>query len=113
VIEDRFSTINPNDGSRSFTLTYRVYDQAKKTWEIAGTNAKQGSPWAPGTSWTGTNGDRFVVQTYGTGSNSLITRIRYYQVTPTHFLWRADGSVDGGKTWIRDYWKIEAQRSGS
>jgi|SRR5687767_5772895 len=113
IIEDKFSTINPNDGSRSFTLTYRVYDQAKKTWEIAGTNAKQGSPWAPGTSWMDAKGDRFVVQTYGTGPNSLITRIRYYQVKPNHFLWRADGSVDGGKTWIRDYWKIEAQRDGN
>ena len=110
VIEDKFSLINPNDGSRSFTLTYRVYDQARKTWEIAGVNAKQGSPWAPGVSWADARGDRYVVQTYGTGEGALITRIRYYQVTPNHFLWRADGSVDGGKTWITDYWKIEADR---
>ena len=110
VIEDEFSLINPNDGSRTLTLTYRVYNQARKTWEIAGTAAKQGSPWAPGVSW-GNGRDRFVVQTYGTGEGSLITRIRYYQVTADHFLWRADGSTDGGKTWIRDYWKIEANRA--
>ena len=109
VIEDEFSLINA-DGSRSLTLTYRVYNQARKTWEIAGVNAKQGSPWAPGVSWS--NGkDRFVVQTYGTGDDRLITRIRYYEVTPNHFLWRADGSTDGGKTWIRDFWKIEADRA--
>ena len=111
VIEDKFSTINPNDGSRSFTLTYRVYNQARKTWEIAGVNAKQGSPWAPGVSWADARGDRYVVQTYGTGEGALITRIRYYQVKPDHFLWRADGSLDGGKTWIADYWKIEARRT--
>lgn len=111
VIEDEFSLINPSDGSRSLTLTYRVYNQARKTWEIAGVSAKQGSPWAPGVSWSDARGDRYVVQTYGTGEGALITRIRYYQVTPNHFLWRADGSTDGGKTWIRDFWKIEADRA--
>jgi len=111
VIEDKFSLINPNDGSRSFTLTYRVYNPTRKTWEIAGTSVKQGSPWAPGVSWADARGDRYVVQTYGTGERALITRIRYYQVTPNHFLWRADGSTDGGKTWIRDFWKIEADRA--
>ena len=110
VIDDEFSLINPSDGSRSLTLTYRVYNQARKTWEIAGVSAKQGSPWAPGVSWSDARGDRYVVQTYGTGEGALITRIRYYQVTPNHFLWRADGSTDGGKTWIRDFWKIEADR---
>jgi len=110
VIEDEFSLINPNDGSRSLTLTYRVYNKARKTWEIAGVSAKNGSPWAPGVSWSDGR-DRFVVQTYGTGEKALITRIRYYAVTPDHFLWRADGSSDGGKTWIRDFWKIEATRT--
>jgi len=109
VIEDEFSLVNP-DGSRTLTLTYRVYNKARKTWEIAGVAAKQGSPWAPGVSWSDGK-DRFVVQTYGTGSDALITRIRYYAVTPDHFLWRADGSTDGGKTWIRDFWKIEANRA--
>ncbi len=51
VIEDEFSLVNPNDGSRSLTLTYRVYYKARKTWEIAGVSAKNGSPWAPGVSW--------------------------------------------------------------
>jgi hypothetical protein len=109
VIEDEFSLVNP-DGSRTLTLTYRVYNRARKTWEIAGVSAKQGSPWAPGVSWSDGK-DRFVVQTYGTGPDALITRIRYYAVTPDHFLWRADGSTDGGKTWMRDFWKIEANRA--
>jgi hypothetical protein len=110
VIEDEFSLINPTNGSRSLTLTYRVYNKARKTWEIAGVSAKEGSPWAPGVSWSDGR-DRFVVQTYGTGPDALITRIRYYNVTADHFLWRADGSTDGGKTWIRDFWKIEANRA--
>jgi hypothetical protein len=110
VIEDEFSLINPRTGARSLTLTYRVYSPTRKTWEIAGADVSQGSPWAPGVSWS--NGrDRFVVQTYGTGEDAFITRIRYYAVTADHFLWRADGSSDGGKTWIRDYWKIEANRA--
>jgi len=110
VIEDEFSLINSKDGGRSLTLTYRVYNPGRKTWEIAGVSASRGSPWAPGVSWSDGR-DRFVVQTYGTGPDALITRIRYYAVTPDHFLWRADGSTDGGKTWIRDFWKIEANRA--
>ena len=110
VIEDEFSLINPDDGSKSLTLTYRVYNKARKTWEIAGVSAKNGGPWAPGVSWSDGR-DRFVVQTYGTGEKALITRIRYSAVTADHFLWRADGSSDGGKTWIRDFWKIEANRA--
>ena len=109
VIEDEFSLINARDGSRSLTLTYRVYNQARKTWEIAGVSAKRGSPWAPGVSWSDGK-DRYVVQTYP-GDPELITRIRYYNVSADHFLWRADGSTDGGKTWIRDFWKIEANRA--
>jgi hypothetical protein len=109
VIEDEFSLVNA-DGSRTLTLTYRVYNKARKTWEIAGVAAKEGSPWAPGVSWSDGK-DRFVVQTYGTGPDALITRIRYYAVTRDHFLWRADGSTDGGKTWISDFWKIEANRA--
>jgi hypothetical protein len=110
VIEDEFSLINAKDGSRSLTLTYRSYNKQRKTWEIAGANVKQGTPWAPGTSWSDGR-DRFVVQWYGTGEKALITRIRYYAITPDHFLWRADGSNDGGKTWTRDFWKIEANRA--
>ena len=110
VIEDEFSLYNPANGNRSLTLTYRVYNPQRKTWEIAGTSAKNGNPWAPGVCWSDGK-DRYVVQTYGTGENALITRIRYYQITKDHFLWRADGSQDGGKTWIRDFWKIEADRA--
>ena len=111
MIEDEFSLINASNGSRSLTLTYRVYNKQRKTWEIAGTSAKNGSPWAPGVSWADAKGDRYVVQTYGSGEGALITRIRYYQVTKDHFLWRADGSQDGGQTWIKDFWKIEADRA--
>jgi hypothetical protein len=39
-----------------------------------------------------------------------LTRIKYYAITPTHFLWRADGSRDGGKTWMKDVILIEATR---
>src|SRR5678815_3834038 len=59
VLGDEFSLINPKDGSRSLTLTYRVYNPTRKTWEIAGVAAKQGSPFAPGVSWSDGR-DRYV-----------------------------------------------------
>jgi hypothetical protein len=54
-----------------------------------------------------------VVPTSGPGAGPFITRIRYYDITAEHFLWRADASSDGGKTWTRDFWKIEARRAAA
>lgn len=73
-------------------------------WEIQGVRPRS-VQWHPGIAWS--EGDqRFVVQTFG----PMRARIRYYQVTPDHFLWRADGSEDGGRTWVADIWKLEAHR---
>jgi len=39
-------------------------------------------------------------------------RIRYYDIQKDRFSWTADRSVDGGKTWERNYQQIEARRIG-
>ncbi|HEX8696956.1 MAG TPA: hypothetical protein VF746_31350 [Longimicrobium sp.] len=86
------------------TITWRVFNPQRGVWEIQGVQPRSGQ-WHPGIAWS--EGDqRFVVQTFG----PMRARIRYYQVTPDHFLWRADGSEDGGRTWVADIWKIEAHR---
>ncbi len=41
---------------------------------------------------------------------TTILKIRYYNIQPDHFSWAADHSSDGGTTWVRDYWRIEAAR---
>ena len=102
VVEDVWTL----DNSTNPTISYRVFNPERKLWEFQGVKPKTGS-FDPAISWS--NGDeRFIVQTFGKGT--LLTRIRYHRITPNHFLWRADGSLDGGKTWMKDMWLIEADR---
>ena len=39
-----------------------------------------------------------------------LVRFRYFAIQPNKFLWRADATFDRGKTWITDYWTMEAHR---
>ena len=36
--------------------------------------------------------------------------MRYFAIGPDRFLWRADLSTDGGRTWLLDAWAMEATR---
>jgi hypothetical protein len=101
VLQDRWEL----QGSEP-TLTWRVFNPSRKLWELQGLKARRGS-WDPGTAWS--DGDqRFVLQTF-TGVSQA--RIRYYRIQLDRFSWRADVSTDGGKTWLRDGWILEARRA--
>lgn len=101
VVEDVFAL----EGTSDPTISWRVFNPTRRLWEMQGLKAMRGS-WDPGISW-GTGSERFVEQTF-TGVS--VGRIRYYNITPKSFSWRADLSLDNGKTWIRDAWLIEARR---
>jgi len=73
---------------------------------MLGTNAA-GAEFAIGMTWSDEK-NRYAIQRYGTA----IMRIRYFAIEPNRFLWRADRSTDGGKTWVRDWWTMEATRIG-
>ena len=106
IVEDQFSTEQP-DGSHSLLMTYRVYNTKNHNWSIQGIAARRGTPWQPGTAWSEGN-DRLLVQ--ANPETGVLLRIRYYAITKDHFLWRADGSKDEGKTWTADVILIEATR---
>lgn len=54
-----------------------------------------------------------IEQTFGVMSpQPSVWRIRYYNIQPDRFSWTADHSVDGGKTWTKEYLPIEARRIG-
>ncbi|MES2304256.1 MAG: hypothetical protein V4558_02070 [Gemmatimonadota bacterium] len=106
VLEDEFARPIPT-GGRGITMTYRVFNPRDSVWSIQGIFAARGI-WQPGISWSDGH-DRFLVQ--DNPDRHTRVRIRYYQITPNHFLWRADGSPDGGKTWMRDVMLIEATRA--
>jgi hypothetical protein len=54
-----------------------------------------------------------IEQNFGVAAQNISTlRIRYFNIQPDRFSWRADRSNDGGKTWITDDQQIEARRIG-
>ena len=104
LIEDHWRADNPSQPMGVSTYTYRTFDPKRKRWQMLGTNSL-GGEFALGLTWAVGN-ERFAVQHYG----PAIMRIRYLAIEPNHFLWRADRTVDGGKTWLRDAWTMEATR---
>jgi hypothetical protein len=101
VVEDVWTLGETQDP----TLSWRVFNPARKLWEMQGLKAQRGS-WDPGVAW-GAGDERYVLQTF---AGITQARIKYYRIKPDRFSWRADASTDGGKTWIRDVWILEARR---
>jgi hypothetical protein len=104
LIEDHW---RPDDASSTWdagTWTYRAYNPERKIWEMQGINTNVGA-WQPGLMWSA-GGDRLLTEWYG----PMLVRFRYFAIEPEKFLWRADATFDRGKTWIRDYWTMEAHR---
>ena len=106
LFADQFLLVN-RAGVRNATATYRVFNPTRRVWEIQGVAVRRGV-WQPGVSWRDGD-DRVLVQANPETQTTL--RIRYYAITNDRFQWRADGSRDGGKTWMRDIILIEATRS--
>jgi hypothetical protein len=104
LIEDRWRPDNPTQPMEAGTYTYRTFDPNRQIWRIIGMNSN-GGEFALGLTWTdGT--DRLAIQHDG----NAIMRIRYMAIAPNHFLWRADRTTDGGRTWLLDAWTMEAKR---
>jgi hypothetical protein len=108
VIEDQWRRDDPSRPFESGTLTYRAYNPRRKLWEVQGTSTNNDHPWLAGVGWSD-SANRYLVQYY---PERTIIRFRYLAIEPTRFLWRADMSPDGGTTWTRDWWTMEAVRVG-
>ena len=93
------------------TTGLRNYNRALGRWELIGTGAGTGLQ----DFGTGRKvGDEVhIEQKFGVTSDTpSVWRIRYYNIRPDAFSWIADRSDDGGKTWEKDFQKIEARRLG-
>ncbi len=104
LLEDHWRPDDPKSTWDAGTWTYRAYNPSRKLWEMQGINTSNGA-WQPGTMWS-MGDDRVLIEWYGT----MLVRFRYFAIEPDKFLWRADATFDRGKTWIRDYWTMEAHR---
>jgi hypothetical protein len=104
LIEDHWRPDDPSSTWDAGTWTYRAWNPERKLWEMRGINTNVGA-WQPGLMWTA--GDsRLLTEWYG----KMLVRFRYFAIEPDKFLWRADATFNLGKTWIRDYWTMEAER---
>jgi len=103
-VEDHFRADNRTATYDVGTWTYRIFNPQRKLWEMQGVGSETGS-WQPGLCWADAD-NRYVIQHYG----STLMRIRYFAITDSSFLWRADQSEDGGKTWQPDHWIMSARR---
>ncbi|MBA2627179.1 MAG: hypothetical protein H0U85_04150 [Gemmatimonadales bacterium] len=104
LLEDHWRPDDPTSTWDAGTWTYRAYNPERKLWEMEGINTARGA-WQPGLMWTA--GDsRPLIEWYG----PTLVRFRYFAIQADKFLWRADATFDRGRTWIRDYWTMEAHR---
>ena len=106
LIEDHWRYDDPSEPMGVSTYTYRSFDSERKIWRMLGTRST-GSEFDLGLTWSDEL-NRYAIQHYG----PAIVRIRYFSIGQDHFLWRADRTTDGGKTWLLDAWTMEASRIG-
>jgi hypothetical protein len=104
LIEDHWRPDDPRSTWDAGTWTYRAYNPERGIWEMQGINTNSGA-WQPGLMWSAGN-DRLLTEWYG----PMLVRFKYFAIEPDKFLWRADATFDRGKTWIKDYWTMEAHR---
>ncbi|MBC7897601.1 MAG: hypothetical protein H7066_19435, partial [Cytophagaceae bacterium] len=91
--------------------TLRVYNPAIDTWELVSVHETSGLQ-DRGTARR--VGDEMrLEQTFGVTRGAPESwRIRYFDIRADAFRWAADRSLDGGKTWERNYMTLEARRIG-
>ena len=114
VLYDEFRVFGPNGQTVTLGVTYRIFDHGRGRWDMRyaavlaappGEAVRMPAQWAELTAWR--DGHDMCVDQVSAGRR---LRIRYYNITPDHFSWKADVSTDGGKTWSVDQIKIEATR---
>jgi hypothetical protein len=108
---DEYRVVGDAGETYYVTTTLRNYNSAADRWELMGADA------GAGLQDFGTAqrvGDEMrIEQRFGVAKGNPSTlRIRYYNIRPDAFSWAADRSNDDGKTWIKDFQKIEARRIG-
>ena len=94
------------------STTLRAYNAILEQWELVSVDNRGTGLQNFGTAHL-EGSEMRIEQRFGFGtSTSWISRIRYYNIQPNSFSWISDRSLDGGKTWTKDFQQIEAHRIG-
>jgi hypothetical protein len=108
---DEYRVVGDKGETYYVTTTIRNYNKFADRWELMGADAGGGLQ----DYGTGRRAGKevHIEQRFGVASGNASTwRIRYYNIKPESFSWAADRSIDGGKTWVKDFQTIEARRIG-
>jgi hypothetical protein len=93
------------------TTTLRAYNAVLDRWELVGMDEGNGLQDIGTARRVGT--EMHLEQRFGIMTPEPSTwKIRYFDIRPEGFSWRADRSTDGGKTWVAGFMQIEARRVG-
>jgi hypothetical protein len=110
-ILDEYRVVGDSGQTYYVTTTLRNYNGALDRWELVGADAGSGLQDIGTGKRVGA--EMHIEQTFGVAAGTpSLWRIRYYDIQPDRFSWRADRSTDGGKTWVKDFQTIEARRIG-
>lgn len=108
IITDEYRLLAPDGSTQYVSTTVRAYSAAERRWNLIGVEPGQGYM-QPGIAWK-EGEDMRVDQTFGRPPDTTEWRIRYHNIRPDAFSWRADVSRDGGRTWVEGYQTLEARR---
>jgi hypothetical protein len=110
-ILDEYRVVGDHAETYYVTTTLRNYNGLLDRWELVGADAETGLQ----NMGTGrkVGAEMHIEQKFGmTSDKPSIWKIRYYNIRPESFSWSADRSMDGGKTWVKNFQTIEAHRIG-
>jgi hypothetical protein len=111
-ILDEYRVLGDKAETFYVSSTLRAYNASADRWELIGMDAGGGLQ-DFGTAQR-VDSEMHIEQKFGVAAGKPITlRIRYYDIQPDRFSWVADRSDDGGRTWEKDYQRIEAHRIGA
>ena len=111
-IMDEFRIVFDSGETYFVSTTWRAYNAILDRWELVSVDNKGTGLQNFGTAHL-EGSEMHIEQKFGFGTpTSWISRIRYYNIQANSFSWISDRSLDGGKTWIKDFQKIEERRIG-
>jgi len=110
-VMDEYRVLGSNGETVFVSSTLRVFDPFRNHWELVSVHETSGLRDVGTARKVGD--EMHLEQVFGVASGQSATwRIRYYDITPRTFSWRADRSRDGGSTWERGHMELRATRIG-
>lgn len=110
-ILDEYRVVGDDGQTIYVTTTLRNYNKHAGRWELIGADAGGGLQDFGTARRVGQ--EMHIEQKFGVASgDTSILRIRYHGIERDRFLWTADRSTDGGRTWVKEHQTLEARRIG-